>query len=690
MPPVDPAVAGFFLSLVVYAVLATRLLRRAEHASLVRAVWIPAAATAVWSALFAASYAAGINSAVLALPGEWFRNLAWLAILLLSLRAALGSEDLAAYSKKLVFLGGLAVVLTAVAFVGAGLVGIPMSVWQVAAFGHATLILALCEQLTRNAPDRLGQVCGYICISAGGIYLFELVQNFPLGAADRLPALLTLSEGYVAAVFAIPLFSASAIRAPAPLNVASDGRMLVFRPFSLAAIAGLLLILLLADFYVRTLAISWQGIAYVTASAGLLCLTGLWLVSPAVRSRFRVFLTKNFLRYKYDYRKEWLRFITALSKAGLDRLPTTSVSAVATIVDSPGGVVWVRDSETRRYVPIGAWQHALPFNKHFTEDSSIVRFMDERHWVVNLREVRRRPAMYGSFEVDPWFSERDKWWLVVPLLLGNELYGFITLVEAPSCPPLNFEDHDLLRTTGRHVATHIAQAMADRQLAEARQFSAYHRLSAFLMHDLSNIVAQQALVVKNAEKHRHDPEFVEDMIATIANSVSRMHGLLEQLSEASSRPAKQTVDIVAILRKLVAGSDLRSPRPELDAGGESLAVSANPERLAGVFGHLLRNAQDATKPEGSIVIRVACSGQDAVVSIRDTGSGMTDEFINERLFRPFDSTKGSQSMGIGAYQAREYVRSIGGQLDVTSEPGTGTEFTIRLPVVNADSRQAGQ
>jgi signal transduction histidine kinase len=78
-------------------------------------------------------------------------------------------------------------------------------------------------------------------------------------------------------------------------------------------------------------------------------------------------------------------------------------------------------------------------------------------------------------------------------------------------------------------------------------------------------------------------------------------------------------------------------------------------------------------------VKLSVTGSSALVTIKDDGHGMSTEFIRERLFRPFDSTKGSNSMGIGAYQAREYVRSLGGQIDVTSEIGKGTEFTVRLP-----------
>ena len=139
--------------------------------------------------------------------------------------------------------------------------------------------------------------------------------------------------------------------------------------------------------------------------------------------------------------------------------------------------------------------------------------------------------------LEPSIRDQEDWWLIVPLLLGERLFGFIILQKSRIVPSLNFEDHDLLRTVGRHVATHIDQAESDRRLAESRQFGTYNRLTAFLMHDLNNLIAQQSLVVKNAEKYRHNPNFVDDAIDTIANSVSRMRHLMEQLSSGSTQSA---------------------------------------------------------------------------------------------------------------------------------------------------------
>jgi putative PEP-CTERM system histidine kinase len=173
---------------------------------------------------------------------------------------------------------------------------------------------------------------------------------------------------------------------------------------------------------------------------------------------------------------------------------------------------------------------------------------------------------------------------------------------------------------------------------------------------------------------------VDDAINTIAHSVSRMKRLMEQLSSTSQSPATKKIDLREVLATAVERSQQRQPEPELDVGETTIWTQADPERLATVIEHLIRNAQDATKNDGHVSIRSDSANGMANITIADTGCGMSSEFIRERLFRPFDSTKGSQSMGIGAYQARNYVRTLGGQMEVTSEVGVGTTFSVRLPV----------
>jgi putative PEP-CTERM system histidine kinase len=207
-------------------------------------------------------------------------------------------------------------------------------------------------------------------------------------------------------------------------------------------------------------------------------------------------------------------------------------------------------------------------------------------------------------------------------------------------------------------------------------------MSAFLMHDLNNLIAQQSLVVKNAEKFRHDPKFVDDTIDTIAHSVSRMRHLMEQLSSVTKTPQSTKVGLHEVLETAVRNSESGEPVPTLKFDDDDLFVKADAERLTVVIEHLIKNAQDATDSNGSIDITSSVQNGAVRIVISDTGCGMSPEFISDRLFRPFDSTKGSQSMGIGAYQAREYVRMLGGRLEVKSDVGQGTTFSLRLPVAS--------
>ena len=86
-------------------------------------------------------------------------------------------------------------------------------------------------------------------------------------------------------------------------------------------------------------------------------------------------------------------------------------------------------------------------------------------------------------------------------------------------------------------------------------------------------------------------------------------------------------------------------------------------------------------------VRLSQEGNQACITVRDTGSGMSPAFIRDQLFKPFQTTKAS-GMGIGAYEAHQYVQELGGNLTVQSEVGVGTCFEIRLPIA-ANAQNAG-
>jgi putative PEP-CTERM system histidine kinase len=298
--------------------------------------------------------------------------------------------------------------------------------------------------------------------------------------------------------------------------------------------------------------------------------------------------------------------------------------------------------------------------------------------------------MYAALQVPEWLRALERAWLVVPLMHHEGLVGFVVLARSRAPRVCNWEDNDLLKTAGRQAASHLAQMEAAEALANARQFEAFNRLSAFLIHDMKNVVAQLSLIVANSSKHRNKPEFVDDTFKTIENVATKMNRLLTQLRSGTvshNKPSHISLD--QLLEEVIKTHRERRPAPELKCMERGLMMTVERERLADILGHIIQNAQEATPPDGRVEVLLQSSGAMAVIEVRDTGCGMDDDFIRDRLFRPFDSTKGRSGMGIGAYEAREFVRESGGQLDVESEPGIGTCFRIRLPLEATRSKQFG-
>jgi len=670
---------GFAVALIVYALLTILLLsawRRSDQTSL------PALATGIsmlWAGIWTAGFLDITRDYAFVTVAEWARGLAWLLASLAILREVVQTD----LTPQLRSRKGVLVLLLASIPVAYFLfvTGEPLTtiIWYSGGFVLSLLIVLVAEQLYRNAPAESRSGITYLCIAIVGVFLFDLIMySFVIAGASPGPDYWA-ARGFINVLLTPPLML-GIWRRSHKTSVVQVPRQIVFYTFGITSIAIYAVIVGFGLHYIQTYGGSWSAVGGIVLISAAAIAAIVVLASASTRARVRVFLMKTFLQYKYDYRKEWLRFIATLSKSGLQDVGETAVRAVAQIVKSPGGVVWIQEQDSKAYFPAGLWRCEIPNTASIAAESGLVTFLQDRQWVIDLEEMKRYPDRYENLQLDSLRQSGGDWWLVVPLFLGKRLYGFIVLLKPRVVPSLNFEDHDLLRTVGSHVGMHINQAESDKRLAESRQFGAYNRLTAFLMHDLNNLIAQQSLVVKNAEKFRENPDFVDDAIETIAHSVSRMKRLMEQLNSGSKASMMRQTDLRDALKRAVDRCQSRRPAPDTEIEGEPIMLAADPERLVTVFEHILKNAQDATGQDGKIAVRVTVGSDNAVVSIKDSGQGMSSEFIRERLFRPFDSTKGSQSMGIGAYQARDYVRMLDGQIEVSSETGVGTEFSIRLPI----------
>ncbi|MCW5626055.1 MAG: PEP-CTERM system histidine kinase PrsK, partial [Burkholderiales bacterium] len=327
---------------------------------------------------------------------------------------------------------------------------------------------------------------------------------------------------------------------------------------------------------------------------------------------------------------------------------------------------------------VGRW-NVLPIDDIEASDGPFATFLGRTGWVVDLMDARRRPDGYEDFQVPTWVDRIPQAWLVVPMMGHDGLTGFTILTQPRTTVDLNWEVLDLLKTASRQATAFLGHVHATEALVQSRQFEAFNRMSAFLVHDLKNLVAQQSLLLKNAERHAGNPEFQRDMLDTVRHVVERMNRLLLQLRSGTAPVANPTlVHVQTVLERLRAYHESRSQTVVVDSPPD-LRVLAHEERLERVLGHLIQNGFESMDGAGTIRVRVRESAGRTTIEVEDQGKGMTPEFIRDGLFKPFVSTKAT-GMGIGAYESREYVTELGGGMDVDSTPDQGTTMRLWLPL----------
>jgi putative PEP-CTERM system histidine kinase len=303
-----------------------------------------------------------------------------------------------------------------------------------------------------------------------------------------------------------------------------------------------------------------------------------------------------------------------------------------------------------------------------------------------LDEVRGGFDHEGECALVPrWIIEEHAAWALVPLLHSDRLVGLVVLGRPPLARKLDWEDFDLLRVVGQQLASYIAEQNGQAQLLEASRFDEFNRRIAFVMHDIKNLASQLALLARNAERHSDNPEFRTDMLVTLTNSADKLNTLLARLSRYGSGNIQRleqvdAAECVTAIALRYGGAGGTYPVYAHDA--QECLVLANRETLEQVLMHLVQNAIDASQPGMAVFLQTRVDGLNGIIEVADTGCGMSADFVRNRLFKPFVSTKAG-GFGIGAFEARELVRAMHGRLDVESREGLGSRFTVRLPIAAA-------
>jgi signal transduction histidine kinase len=226
--------------------------------------------------------------------------------------------------------------------------------------------------------------------------------------------------------------------------------------------------------------------------------------------------------------------------------------------------------------------------------------------------------------------------------------------------------------------------------SSARLRSARDRV---LVHDIKNMSFRLRLLLSNLQEHWEDPDFRKTVRDLLAASVERLEGIADRLVEREDAVLiKVALDLNDLLRKVAArpfrrgGRSAGGPLVTL-ALGEPPQIWADPFYLADAIASLLENACEAAAPEGRVLIRTFSAGgvkrPRAVVEIIDNGAGMTSEFLRDRLFQPFETTK-PQGVGLGMATANQIARLHRGTIKVLSQPGGGTLVRVSFPGIAAE------
>lgn len=540
------------------------------------------------------------------------------------------------------------------------------------------IVMILLEQLIRNSSRSHRHNLKYVGIGLLAVSCLDLYSVTYQSLFHQTDANVTYVDGMIHTLVAI-LFVIGSVRMR-PEQTISISRSMAFYTSVLLSAGLFLLAMSFAGYYVQLMDVPWSSALQLVIFIFSFIVLAIAAVSRSIRANVQVFINKHFFRHKYDYRNVWLNLIKTLSSVtDQDDFYLLSLKAVANIFNSPGGCLWLANNQGE-FEPLKTWNMEVDSQFQANHQDDFIAAFTNHEWVFALDESDSNLVNTHQSKLPEWAYQLSNAWVISPLIIGSDVIGFFLLQKPENAETLIWEDLDVLKTAGRQLASYIVRQKSAEQLAESKQFDTYNKLTAFIMHDLKNLIAQQALVVENATKHKENPAFVEDAIRTIDNSVGRMNNLLKRLQSTNRNSPQRSLKIQKVVVETIRKSADRQPIPTLREKCPDALVVAEQTQMEMVLTHVIRNAQDATAADGFIDISLQRRGKTIRLEIEDNGCGMDEDFIKNRLFKPFESTKSSMGMGIGAYQVREFIENMGGQIKVVSALGQGTTVCIELPV----------
>lgn len=599
------------------------------------------------------------------------------SVTLLFFLSALSKADITTtlffQNKKILFIVGSMVLWSLATLV----FNLPFSTRLLGAILITVVSLSVLETLYRKSAEKRWQFKPLLlAFSVNLLFDFYLFAEAVL--LDRIVPQTWMARGWIHVV-TLPLLVLSINRIKHwGINVYIS-RDIVLQS-SLLLGAGLYLCLLaFAGYYIKFFGGNWSTllqIVFLGVGATAFIVVAF---SDAIRRRVRVFIEKHFFANTFDYREKWVELTRQLNRVSLSEVNTPEIclAAMCNAIGYSNGLLVKCGRDQLQSL---ALRGNLDFNKDAIELTK--RYQTQFHnktWLVDFSDAK--DAEVVALLTQP-YALTASFSLLIPIFQQQAHWGYFLLQPNPTeSLRLNWELRDYLNAVTEQISSYLFMTEASQQLSENAQFVAFSRMSAFVVHDLKNVKAQIDMLLKNAKRHKHNPEFIDDAFTTIESMQNRLQNMLSQLTNKQVATEQvRNVNLNQLIDKLIAERcHSFLPVPKLSSKIQ-IELQIDAERLENVLFHLIDNAQQATPDDGLVFVSIELQTPFATIQITDTGSGMSEEFIKQRLFKPFDTTKGNAGMGIGAYDALTFAEQNGGSLMVSSEVGKGTTFTMRLPL----------
>jgi putative PEP-CTERM system histidine kinase len=410
-----------------------------------------------------------------------------------------------------------------------------------------------------------------------------------------------------------------------------------------------------------------------------------FLLSDRLRTKRKRFISRHFKRPQYDYQKIWEDF--------------TQKTASVTKTNDLCSIIVKMVSDTLEILSVSIWlvdekQEQLSFGGStvFTADQiEEMHFFKEGGTVLIRTMTNQNMPLDLKGREDDWVSDLVHTYKLetresrirysVPLNAAGQLIGIMTLSEKVFYEALTFEESELIKTISDQAAAALLGLRLSERLRQTKELEAFQTMSAFFMHDLKNLASKLSLVTQNLPLHMDNPEFRTDALKTISQSVSKINKMSSRLSLLSQKIdlSFRETNINDLITNVIYDLKEYVKAPVSQNFDRNMPVlPIDQEQMHKVLENLLMNAYDATGNDGQISVATSFQDNWVEISVSDTGCGISKEFMEKNLFRPFQTTK-KQGMGIGLYHCKTIVDAHGGKLNVESEEGKGTVFKILLP-----------